>query len=136
MNNLERLRQLVDELPERDREIHEKAKYNDILKEIFLKSPQAMAILGEDWKYLLVNNQCAIIHGFECPDQLEGKCITEIFKIFSKNKIKEIKKVLDKEGVWEGPVQNSIFLKEEFYSINLQKIKENNFLVCMCNGKE
>jgi len=52
MDNLVKIRNIVEELTIRDEKLIERSK---ILEELFLKSPQAIAIMERDWKYVLVN---------------------------------------------------------------------------------
>ena len=134
MNNLDRLRQLVEELPARDKSLKEKALYGDILKEIFLKSPQATAIMGENWQYLLVNELFATLYGCGCPEKMIGKRLNEILSHTQDIPLKEINSLLDEDGIWEGKITlphqtNGNLLQSK---IILKKNIERNILVCTC----
>ena len=69
MDNLVKIRNLVNELTVRDEDLIKKSKYVDILEDLFLKSPQAIAIMERDWKYVLVNELFATLYGFDCPNR-------------------------------------------------------------------
>ena len=54
MSNIEKIRQLVENLTMRDNTLLEKVEHLDILEELFRKSPQATAIMENNWKYILL----------------------------------------------------------------------------------
>ena len=134
MDNLDRLRQLVEELPVRDKSLKEKASYVDILKEIFLKSPQAIAIMGDNWRYLLVNELFATLYGCGCPEKMIGKGLNEILSTTQDIPIEEINYVLKEEGSWEGNITLPHQLNGNTFQskISLKKSKDRNILVCTC----
>ena len=73
MSNIDKLRQLVEDLSLRDQDLIQKVQHFDILEHVFLTSPRPMAIMAEDWKYLLVNELFAELYGFENPDDMVGE---------------------------------------------------------------
>jgi len=133
MNNLDKIRELVKELPAREKTLQEKVEYIDILKELFIKSPQAMAIMEGDWKYLLVNELFATIYGCGCPEKMKGKKLIEILSRTPETPLDEINYILNKKGVWEGVITLPNKEKGTFISkISLKKLSDNNMVVCTC----
>lgn len=133
MNNLDKIRQLVKKLPDRDKSLKEKIEYVEILKELFVKSPQAMAIMGKNWKYLLVNELFAKIYGCGCPEKMIGKDLNEVLSKTPETPIQEINYMLSQKGVWEGIITLPDNVNGTFISkINLKKIQDNNMVVCTC----
>lgn len=133
MNNLDKIRYLVKELPKRDKQLKEKVEYVEILKELFIKSPQAMAIMEEDWKYLLVNELFAKIYGCGCPEKMIGEQLSEVLSKTPETPLQEINYTLNKKGMWEGVITLPDEVNGTFISkINLKKIKDNNMVICTC----
>lgn len=102
--NLKKIKNLVEELTIRDLDVIKKSQETDILKEIFLKSPQAMAIMENDWKYVMVNENFAKIYGFQCSTEMEGKNHHELFNSIPERPISEIIKTLESGGTWTGSI--------------------------------
>jgi|TARA_R110000782_G_scaffold203642_3_gene292200 PAS domain-containing protein len=130
MNNLGKIRNIVNELTIRDEKLIEKSK---ILEELFLKSPQAIAIMEKDWKYVLVNELFATLYGFECPTQMVGKCHYELFKSIPERPIDEINIGLTEKGLWKGTIKcphksNDSFLCE----VIIKSVEEKDMLVWTC----
>ena len=50
-DNIDKIKQLVEDLSIRDQDLLDKVEHFDILQQVFLTSPRAMAIMKEDWKY-------------------------------------------------------------------------------------
>jgi|10_taG_2_1085330.scaffolds.fasta_scaffold113224_2 PAS domain-containing protein len=133
MNNLDKIRALVKELPVRDKSLQEKVEYIDILKELFIKSPQAMAIMEEDWRYLLVNELFATIYGCGSPEEMKGKKLMDILARTPETPLEEINYILNEKGIWEGIITLPDKEKGTFISkISLKKLTENNMVVCTC----
>ncbi len=133
MDNLDKIRHLVKELPKRDKHLKEKVEYVEILKELFIKSPQAMAIMEEDWKYLLVNELFAKIYGCGCPEKMIGEQLSEVLSKTPETPLQEINYTLNKKGMWEGVITLPNEVNGTFISkISLKKIKDNNMVICTC----
>jgi hypothetical protein len=133
MNNLDKIRQLVEDLTIRDDDIAQKVEYVEVLKELFIKSPQAMAIMQENWKYLLVNELFAKLYGCGCPEKMKGNYLLEILSKTPETPIDEIKFLLNKKGAWEGVItlpdtDNGTLISK----ISLKKIKDNKMVICTC----
>ena len=133
MSNLDKIRQLVDNLPIRDHTLLEKVQHLDILEELFRKSPQATAIMENNWKYILVNDLFAKLYGFESPEEMMGKCHYELFSEIPERPIEEINGQLEESGVWKGVINCPHKVKGSFISeINIRKYKEKDLLICVC----
>ena len=132
MNNLDKIRQLVKELPDRDKSLKDKVEYIEILKELFIKSPQAMAIMEENWRYLLVNELFAKVYGCGCPEKMIGMDLNEVLSKTPETPLQEINYMLSQKGVWEGVITLPDEISGTFISkITLKKI-EDNMVVCTC----
>ena len=133
MSNLEKIRKLVDDLTIRDENLLEKVQHLDILEELFRKSPQATAIMEDNWRYILVNDQFATLYGFDTPDDMVGKCHYELFKEIPERPIEEINDQLNENGVWKGVIKSPHRSEGSFISeINIRKHKDKNLLICIC----
>jgi len=133
MGNIEKIRQLVDDLSLRDNDLIEKVKHFDLLEHIFLTSPRAMALMEGDWKYLLVNKLFAEIYGFENPNDMVGKRHYELFCKIPERPIDEINSKLNQNGLWEGTLNCPHKGGESFTSkITIQKVKNRDILLCTC----
>ena len=64
-----------------------------------------MAIMEQDWKYVLVNELFAELYGFENPDDMVGKRHYELFCKIPERPIDEINDQINKTGVWEGVIK-------------------------------
>lgn len=134
MSNIDKIRQLVEDLSLRDTDLLRKVQHFDLLEEIFLKSPQAMAIMEQDWKYVLVNELFAELYGFENPDDMVGKRHYELFCKIPERPIDEINDQINKTGVWEGVLKCPHRLGESFISnITIRKVENKDILLCTCN---
>jgi len=112
MDNLVKIRNIVEELTIRDEKLIERSK---ILEELFLKSPQAIA------------------YGFQCPTQMVGKCHYELFKSIPERPIDEINEGLTEKGFWKGIIKcphksNDSFLCE----VIIKSVEEKDMLVWTC----
>ena len=105
MSNIEKIRELVEHLSMRDEDLLEKVQHFDILEHVFLTAPRAMAIMEEDWKYVLVNELFAEIYGFENPDDMVGKRHYELFCKIPERPIDKINEELNKTGRWQGTIK-------------------------------
>ncbi len=133
MDNLVKIRNLVNELTIRDENLINKSKYIEILEELFLKSPQAIAIMERDWKYVLVNELFATLYGFNCPTEMIGKCHYELFKSIPERPIDDINYQLNEKGNWKGVIECPHKLNDSFlYEVDIKKIKDRNMLVWTC----
>ena len=133
MSNLDKIRQLVKDLTVRDESLLEKVQHLDILEELFRKSPQATAIMENDWKYILVNDQFATLYGFNTPEEMVGKCHYELFSEIPDRPIEEINDKLKEKGVWKGIINCPHKVKGSFISeINIRQHKDKNILICVC----
>tara|TARA_Y100000996_G_C22359983_1_gene576454 strand:+ start:220 stop:651 length:432 start_codon:yes stop_codon:yes gene_type:complete len=132
-NNIDKIRQLVEDLSIRDNDLLEKVEHFDILQHVFLTSPRAMAIMEEDWKYVLVNKLFAELYGFETPSDMVGKRHYELFCKIPERPIDEITTSLNKTGKWEGVIQCPHKGGDVFTSkFTIQKVKEKDILLCTC----
>mgnify|MGYP001206917005 FL=1 len=132
-NNIDKIRQLVEDLSIRDTDLLNKVQHFDILQHVFLTSPRAMAIMEEDWKYVFVNKLFAELYGFENPDDMVGKRHYELFCKIPERPIDEITTSLQKLGKWEGVIQCPRKDGESFTSkISIQKVKDKDILLCTC----
>jgi PAS domain-containing protein len=102
IENLKKIKNLVEELTIRDQDVIKKSQETDILKEVFLKSPQAMAIMENNWKYVMVNENFAKTYGFDCSKEMEGKNHHELFNSIPERPINEITSTLETGGTWTG----------------------------------
>lgn len=133
MNNIDKLRQLVEDLSLRDQNLIEKVQHFEILEHVFLTSPRPMAIMAEDWKYLLVNELFAELYGFENPDDMVGKRHYELFLKIPERPIDEINQQLNNEGTWEGVIKCPHKSGEDFTSkISIKKVIGRDVLLCTC----
>jgi len=133
MSNLEKIRQLVEDLTIRDDNLLEKVQHLDILEELFRQSPQATAIMENNWRYILVNDLFANLYGFESPEEMIGKCHYELFSEIPDRPIEEINDQLKESGVWKGVIKCPHKLKGSFISeINIRKHKDKDLLICIC----
>jgi PAS domain-containing protein len=132
-NNIDKIRQLVEDLSIRDNDLIEKVEHFDILQHVFLTSPRAMAIMESDWKYVLVNKLFAELYGFENPNDMVGKRHYELFCKIPERPIDEITTSLNKTGKWEGVIQCPHKGGESFTSkLTIQKVVEKDILICTC----
>jgi PAS domain-containing protein len=132
-NNIDKIRQLVEDLSIRDNDLLEKVAHFDILQHVFLTSPRAMAIMESDWKYVLVNKLFAELYGFENPNDMVGKRHYELFCKIPERPIDEITASLNKSGKWEGIIQCPHKGGESFTSkLTIQKVVEKDILICTC----
>ena len=104
-NNIDKIRQLVEDLSIRDTDLLNKVQHFEILQHVFLTSPRAMAIMEEDWKYVFVNKLFAELYGFEKPEDMVGKRHYELFCKIPERPIDEITSSLQKSGKCEGVIQ-------------------------------
>lgn len=133
MNNIDKLRQLVEDLSLRDQNLIEKVQHFEILEHVFLTSPRPMAIMAEDWKYLLVNELFAELYGFENPDDMVGKRHYELFLKIPERPIDEINQQLNNDGTWEGVIKCPHKSGEDFTSkITIKKVIGRDVLLCTC----
>lgn len=133
MNNIDKLRQLVEDLSLRDQNLIEKVQHFEILEHVFLTSPRPMAIMAEDWKYLLVNELFAELYGFENPDDMVGKRHYELFLKIPERPIDEINQQLNNDGTWEGVIKCPHKSGEDFTSkISIKKVIGRDVLLCTC----
>lgn len=133
MSNIDKLRQLVEDLSLRDQNLIEKVQHFEILEHVFLTSPRPMAIMAEDWKYLLVNELFAELYGFENPDDMVGKRHYELFLKIPERPIDEINQQLNNEGTWEGVIKCPHKSGEDFTSkISIKKVIGRDVLLCTC----
>lgn len=102
--NLKKIKTLVEELTIRDQDVIKKSQETDILKEVFLKSPQAMAIMEPNWKYVIVNENFAKKYGFECCKEMEGKNHYELFESIPERPIQDIVNTIETGGTWTGTI--------------------------------
>ncbi len=132
-NNIDKLRQLVEDLSLRDQDLIDKVQHFDILEHVFLTSPRPMAIMAEDWKYLLVNELFAELYGFENPDDMVGKRHYELFLKIPERPIDEINNKLNDEGSWQGVIKCPHKSGQDFISkITLKKVDGRDVLLCTC----
>lgn len=132
-NNIDKLRQLVEDLSLRDQDLIDKVQHFDILEYVFLTSPRPMAIMAEDWKYLLVNELFAELYGFENPDDMVGKRHYELFLKIPERPIDEINNKLNDEGSWQGVIKCPHKSGQDFISkITLKKVDGRDVLLCTC----
>jgi PAS domain-containing protein len=132
-NNIDKLRQLVEDLSLRDKDLIDKVQHFDILEHVFLTSPRPMAIMAEDWKYLLVNELFAELYGFENPDDMVGKRHYELFLKIPERPIDEINDKLNDEGSWQGVIKCPHKSGQDFISkITLKKVDGRDVLLCTC----
>ena len=132
-NNIDKLRQLVEDLSLRDQDLIDKVQHFDILEHVFLTSPRPMAIMAEDWKYLLVNELFAELYGFENPDDMVGKRHYELFLKIPERPINEINDKLNEEGSWQGVIKCPHKSGQDFISkITLKKVDGRDVLLCTC----
>ena len=132
-NNIDKLRQLVEDLSLRDQDLLDKVQHFDILEHVFLTSPRPMAIMAEDWKYLLVNELFAELYGFENPDDMVGKRHYELFLKIPERPINEINDKLNDEGSWQGVIKCPHKSGQDFISkITLKKVDGRDVLLCTC----
>lgn len=132
-NNIDKLRQLVEDLSLRDQDLIDKVQHFDILEHVFLTSPRPMAIMAEDWKYLLVNELFAELYGFENPDDMVGKRHYELFLKIPERPIDEINDKLNDEGSWQGVIKCPHKSGQDFISkITLKKVDGRDVLLCTC----
>lgn len=133
MNNIDKLRQLVEDLSLRDQNLIEKVQHFEILEHVFLTSPRPMAIMAEDWKYLLVNELFAELYGFENPDDMVGKRHYELFLKIPERPIDEINQQLNNDGTWQGVIKCPHKSGEDFTSkITIKKVIGRDVLLCTC----
>jgi len=133
MDNLVKIRNLVNELTVRDEDLIKKSKYVDILEELFLKSPQAIAIMERDWKYVLVNELFATLYGFDCQTEMVGRCHYDLFKTIPKRPIDDINHQLKKEGTWKGIIDCPHKLNDSFLcEVNIKTIENKEMIVWNC----
>ena len=133
MSNIDKLRQLVEDLSLRDQNLIEKVQHFEILEHVFLTSPRPMAIMAEDWKYLLVNELFAELYVFENPDDMVGKRHYELFLKIPERPIDEINQQLNNEGTWEGVIKCPHKSGEDFTSkISIKKVIGRDVLLCTC----
>jgi PAS domain-containing protein len=133
MSNIDKLRQLVEDLSLRDQDLIEKVQHFDILEHVFLTSPRPMAIMAEDWKYLLVNELFAELYGFENPNDMVGKRHYELFLKIPERPIDEINTQLNKDGNWQGVIKCPHKSGQDFISkITLKKVDGKDVLLCTC----
>ena len=132
-NNIDKLRQLVEDLSLRDQDLIDKVQHFDILEHVFLTSPRPMAIMAEDWKYLLVNELFAELYGFENPDDMVGKRHYELFLKIPERPTDEINNKLNDEGSWQGVIKCPHKSGQDFISkITLKKVDGRDVLLCTC----
>jgi PAS domain-containing protein len=130
MENLKKIRTLVEELSIRDDDMVKKAEQTDILKEVFLKSPQAMAILEDNWKYVMVNENFAKTYGFTCCDEMVGKSHYELFSSIPDRPIKDILQTIESGGTWSGTIDLPHKEKGVFKSdVTIQKLHGKNTIL-------
>jgi PAS domain-containing protein len=92
-----------------------------------------MAIMAEDWKYLLVNELFAELYGFENPDDMVGKRHYELFLKIPERPIDEINNKLNDEGSWQGVIKCPHKSGQDFISkITLKKVDGRDVLLCTC----
>tara|TARA_R100001460_G_scaffold495_4_gene2410 strand:+ start:891 stop:1310 length:420 start_codon:yes stop_codon:yes gene_type:complete len=133
MSNIDKLRQLVEDLSLRDHDLIQKVQHFDILEHVFLTSPRPMAIMAEDWKYLLVNELFAELYGFENPNDMVGKRHYELFLKIPERPIDEINSKLNNEGSWQGVIKCPHKSGQDFISkITLKKVDGKDVLLCTC----
>ena len=133
MSNIDKLRELVKDLSTRDQDLIERVQHFDILEHVFLTAPRAMAIMEEDWKYLIVNELFADIYGFENPDDMVGKRHYELFCKIPERPIDQINEELNKTGRWQGTINCPHKNGEIFTStFTIQKVKDKDILFCTC----
>tara|TARA_Y100001937_G_C7091604_1_gene318024 strand:- start:303 stop:722 length:420 start_codon:yes stop_codon:yes gene_type:complete len=133
MSNIDKLRQLVEDLSLRDQDLIQKVQHFDILEHVFLTSPRPMAIMAEDWKYLLVNELFAELYGFENPNDMVGKRHYELFLKIPERPIDEINSKLNNEGSWQGVIKCPHKSGQDFISkITLKKVDGKDVLLCTC----
>ena len=133
MSNIDKLRQLVEDLSLRDQNLIEKVQHFEILEHVFLTSPRPMAIMEEDWKYLLVNELFAELYGFENPDDMVGKRHYELFLKIPERPIDEINNKLNNEGTWEGIIKCPHKSGDDFTSkITIKKVSGRDVLLFTC----
>mgnify|MGYP003132977666 FL=1 len=133
MSNIDKLRQLVEDLSLRDQDLIQKVQHFDILEHVFLTSPRPMAIMAEDWKYLLVNELFAELYGFENPDDMVGKRHYELFLKIPERPIDEINTKLNTDGNWQGVIKCPHKSGQDFISkITLKKVDGKDVLLCTC----
>ena len=133
MSNIDKLRQLVEDLSLRDQDLIQKVQHFDILEHVFLTSPRPMAIMAEDWKYLLVNELFAELYGFENPNDMVGKRHYELFLKIPERPIDEINSKLNNEGSWQGVIKCPHKSGRDFISkITLKKVDGKDVLLCTC----
>ena len=133
MSNIDKLRQLVEDLSLRDQDLIQKVQHFDILEHVFLTSPRPMAIMAEDWKYLLVNELFAELYGFENPNDMVGKRHYELFLKIPERPIDEINNKLNNEGSWQGVIKCPHKSGQDFISkITLKKVDGKDVLLCTC----
>lgn len=132
-NNIDKIKQLVEDLSIRDQDLLQKVEHFDILQQVFLTSPRAMAIMKEDWKYVLVNELFAELYGFNNPQDMVGKRHYELFCKIPERPIDKITESLNKDGIWQGIIQCPHKDGDTFTSkLTIQKVKEKNVLLCTC----
>lgn len=132
-NNINKLKHLVDVLPLRDKELLEKVENFGILEHVFLTSPRPMAIMAEDWKYLLVNELFAELYGFENADDMVGKRHYELFLNIPERPIDLINNKLNDEGMWEGIIKCPHKSGQDFISkITLRRVDDKDKLLFTC----
>ncbi len=133
MNNIDKLRQLVEDLSLRDQDLIQKVEHFEILEHVFLTSPRPMAIMAEDWKYLLVNELFAELYGFENPDDMVGKRHYELFLKIPERPIDEINHKLNNEGSWQGVIKCPHKSGQDFISkLTIKKVSGRDVLLCTC----
>ena len=92
-----------------------------------------MAIMQEDWKYLLVNELFAELYGFENPDDMVGKRHYELFLKIPERPIDEINQKLNHEGTWEGIIKCPHKSGDDFTSkITIKKVSGRDVLLFTC----
>ncbi len=132
-DNIDKIKQLVEDLSIRDQDLLDKVEHFDILQQVFLTSPRAMAIMKEDWKYVLVNKLFAELYGFDNPDEMVGKRHYELFCKIPERPIDKITEALEKDGKWQGVIESPHKSGAVFSSkLTIQKVKEKNVLLCTC----
>lgn len=137
MSNIDKIRELVSQLNSRDKDLLHKVEHFDILQHVFLTAPRAMALMEQDWKYVLVNELFAEIYGFENPADMIGKRHYELFCKIPERPIDKINEELNKSGKWEGTIKCPHNLGKSFTSkITIQKVKDKDILFCTCEVKK